>query len=145
MSNFDIKSLAIASTGTMPIRDVDGEIQYNDKGEELSITFHSPGTREFAQAKHEHEEKLGARLLRMQGGKGEKSDPDQDLKSIATFLAKVTVSLNGFKYDGGPKALYEDRELGHITEAANKFLGERGNFKRKSGNDSSNTSATLPG
>lgn len=142
---FDIKSLAIASTGTMPIRDVDGEIQYNEKGEELSITFHSPGTREFAQAKHDHEEKLGARLLKMQGGKGDKSDPDQDLKSIAAFLARLTISLNNFKYEGGPKALYEDRSLGHITEAANKFLGERGNFKPGSAGGSSNTSATLPG
>ena len=142
---FDIKSLGMTSTGTMPIRDLDGDIQYNDKGEELSITFHSPGTREFAQAKHEHEEKLGARLLRMQNNKSDKTDPDQDLKSIATFLAKVTISLNGFKYEGGPKALYEDRELKHITDAANKYLGELGNFKRDSAKASSNTSATSPG
>lgn len=141
---FDIKKLAIASTGTMPICDVDGNPQFDDKGNALSITFHSPGTREFAQAKHDHEESLSKRLMKMQGGR-DKTDPDQELKNISSFLTRCTVSLNNFTYEGGPKALYEDRSLGHIAQDANKYLGERGNFKLNSASVLSNTSDTQPG
>lgn len=148
---FNIKKLAIAATGTMPVRDATGEAQFDEQGNPLSITFHSPGTKQHQAAKHAAEERNNTRVFgRMQGKSEAKQSADDKLQERATFLSAITVSFNNF--GNGDLAghqlfmkTYSDLELGHITDDAEKFNGDRGNFKRSSETSSPSSSATLPG
>lgn len=129
---FDIRSLAIASTANMPVTDVEGNVQKNAEGQELSITFYSPGTKEYLRAAHRRQEKRSKAAVAMMQGKEAKTTPEDEINDTADFLAEITVSLNGFDYSGGPKALFRDIEIGHIAEDADKFVKDRANFKRSS-------------
>jgi hypothetical protein len=142
---FDIRKLATSQTAIMPIRDVDGNIQYGDDGKDPGIEFYAPGTKEYMRARHELTEKRRKQASQSLRGKEVKSSPEDDLLDTAEFLAKITKRLVNFDFPGGPKALYLDPDLGHITEDGDKFVGERGNFKPNSPKGSSNTSATQPG
>ena len=145
-----IKKLAINSTGTMLVRDAAGTPVEDENGA-WSITFHSPGTKEFQKALHAFTEKKSGGLSAIMGGnKADNKDPAQDVKDLAVFLAAVTVSFNNFDYEGkvGHAAYlkaYEDIEIGHIADEANKYLGKRGNFLPKPAEASDSTSDTLPG
>lgn len=146
---FNIRSLAILATATMPLRDVSGEIQCDDQGNELSITFHSPGTKPYQKAKHAAEERNSTRVFgRMQGKSETKQSAEDKLKERAEFMAAVTVSFNNFDADNDKrghemfKSVYADIELGHILEDGEKFVNDRGNFCKPSEKTSEGTSAT---
>lgn len=157
---FDIRKIAIGATGKMPVLDVDGNPVLDEKKKPLTITFFGPGSREFVRAKAEIQNEVmeeiqaeadaakEAEKNKKKGGKPEPK-PEVDLESAhrrtAKLLAKVTVSLDGFEYPGGPEALYMDPTLGHITEAANSWVVNRGNFKPSSASSSASTSDTQPG
>lgn len=154
---FDIRKIAIGLTGDMPVRDVDGEVVKDEKNKPLSITFYSPGSKEHAKARvklqndlreeMEAEEAKAAKSSKLSAKKlvPEEDEPDRATLRTAQFLADITVSLNGFDYPGGPKALYLDATLGHIVEDADKFVMKRGNFKPNSVVASSSSSDTQPG
>ncbi len=147
----NIKSLAIAAFATMPVRDADGEAQVDGVGNPLSITYHSPGTKQYQKAKHAAEERNNTRVFgRMQGKSEAKQSADDKVNERAEFLAAVTISFNNFNdgEDGGFemfKRVYSDIELVYLAEDGEKFLGERGNFKKSSPTSSPSTSATQPG
>lgn len=133
----NIKTLAIAVSAAMAVCNVEGEAQFTEAGNALTITFHSPGTKKFQQAKHNFEKKKSNSVMAMMSGKSEQGRGwEDDTRDLAEFLADVTISLDNFNYDDRAPgkdtfmALYSDIELGHIAEAANKFLGDRGNFKK---------------
>lgn len=131
---FDIKSLAIAVTASMPVRTVSGEAQLDASGNPLTITLYGPGSKPYQKAKHAAEERNNTRVLsRMQGKADSKLSADEKGAENAEFLAACTVCFNGFgcgDLTGHElfKAVYADIEIGHIAEDANKFLGERANF-----------------
>lgn len=139
----NIKFLAIAMSATMPVCNVAGEPQFNDAGNALTITFHSPGTKKFQQAKHNFEKKKSNSVMALMSGKSDQARSwEDDARELAEFLADVTISLDNFDYEGRAPgkdtfmALYMDIEIGHIAESANKFLGDRGNFKKPAQNAS---------
>ncbi len=145
-----LKKLAIEATGTMEVKDAAGEVVKNDDGSVWSITTYSPGTKEFQKAKHAFDEKRSNGLTALIGGKDQKRSPEDDTRDVAEFLAAVTVSFNGFDYEGKKgyeayKAAYMDLEIGHVAEDLNKFLGKRGNFVKKPAPTSNDTSGSLPG
>ncbi len=145
-----IKKLAIDSTGTMLVRDAAGELVSDENGQ-WSITYYSPGTKPFQKAKHAFDEKRSNSITAMMTGKSDaKRTAEDDNRELAEFLAAVTVSLNGFDYEGGKgfesiKAMYMDLEIGHIAIDANKYLGDRGNFVKAKPTTSPDTSVNLPG
>lgn len=145
---FNIKKLAIASEADMPVTDPKGQPVFDDEKRALSITFMSPGTREFNRAKHVFDEIVNEQnMMRL---KDKPVAEGEFEKARAEFFATVTKSFNNFDYDGrggfeAYKAAYMDPEIGHITEAANKFLGDRGNFYTAFKKASSNTSDTSHG
>jgi len=148
---FNIKKLAIATSATMPVRDAAGEPQFDDAGNAVSITLHSPGTKEYQKAKHAAEERNSTRVFgRMQGKLDNKQSATDKVIERAEFLAACTVSFNNFG-DGATrghelfKSIYSDIELGHIADDAEKFLGDRGNFIKTSATPSPSTSDILPG
>lgn len=158
MSQFNIKRLAIAASATMLVRDASGELQVDesrlgddDKPLQLSITYHSPGTKQYQKAKNAADERNNARVFsRMQGRQDNKQTAEEKLLERATFLADVTSSFNNFddgKGNGREMFLrvYSDPELGHILEDGEKYVNDRGNFKKSSVTSSQPTSATQPG
>lgn len=156
MSNFDINKLAIQDDAKYHVTDADGDPQYYDHPTErdekgnpvqvpVTITVISQGTKKAAKAQFKRDEARNARVIGQMGGKSTKRNEDDDLKERAEFLAEISQDPEGFSFPGGLQALYMNRPLGHIADGVEKFYNDRGNFKRKSGNDSSNTSATLPG
>jgi hypothetical protein len=144
-----LKQLAIDATGTMEVRDAAGDVVKNDDGTAWSITFHSPGTKEYQKAHHAFTARKAGGMKALLGG-AEKSDPAEETNAIADFLASVTISFNGFDYEGrtghaGFRAAYADIEIAHVAEQANKFLGDRGNFWKKPAVISPEQSGTSPG
>lgn len=146
----NLKKLAIALTGDMPVKDAAGVPQLDADGNPLSITFHSPGSKVYQKAKHAAEQRNNTRALAaMQGGEDKQTYEDKIAES-AEFLAAVTKSFNGVSYEGKAgyemyKAAYEDIEIGHIVDDARKFLGSRANFLNKPAAPLPSTSDTQPG
>ena len=138
MSNFDIRTLAISKTSEMPVRDAAGEKQYDAAGKLLSITLHSPGTKQYNAAQHARNTRNSDRVVnKMQGKADGKQTAEDATEERAEFLAAITVSFNNFGVEGltGKAAfasVYGDLELGHIADDVDKFVGDRANFMRAS-------------
>ncbi len=121
-----------------PVRDASGELQYDAEGKPLSVTLYGPGTKQHQKAKHAAEEKNNARVFaRMQGKADGKLSAEDKLAERAEFLAACTASFNNFgngELNGYElfKSVYSDIEIGHIADDAEKFIGERANFKKPS-------------
>lgn len=142
---FDINKLAIVDSADFHVTDAKGEPQYDESGNPITITIASPGTKQAAQAMFEHKEKTSARFTAAIGGKAEKRTEAEERKERAALLAKVTVGLNGFSYQGGAEALYAHPKLKFVADGVDKFYGEMGNFAPPSTPASSSTSDTQPG
>lgn len=133
--SFDIRTLAISKTGNVPLRDAAGARQYDDEGNPLTITVHSPGTKAYNAAQHARTQRNNDRVMSKMQGKSEGNLTAEDAaEERAQFLAAITVSFNGF--GGEDKALfakvYADPELGHIADDVEKFVSDRANFIRPS-------------
>lgn len=149
---FDIRKIAIGLTADMPVCDVDGNVVVDENGKELSITFHSPGSKEFIKARAQLRQELAEEFAREEANSKKKvkksfTDEELDRANLRTidYVSKLVVSLNGFDYPGGPKAMFSDPTLGHILQDADNFLADRGNFKQSSASGSLNSSGTQPG
>lgn len=147
---FNLKKLAIALSGDMPVKDATGAPQFDDAGNPLSITFHSPASKQFQKAKHAAEQRNNTRAMAaMQGGEDKQTLEDKIAES-AEFLAACTKSFNNFDYEGLSgyeqfKAAFADQDVGHVAEDARKFLASRANFLPKPASPLASTSDTQPG
>jgi len=140
-----IKKLAIMSTGVFPVRDARGETAVGEDGTPWTITHHSPGSKQFQKAKHAYDEKRSNSLSSLVTGKDSKRTAEDEAREVAEFLAAVTISFDGFDYEGkrgyeAYKAAYMDLEIGHVATDLNKFMGDRGNYLPPKPTDSSSTS-----
>lgn len=146
-----LKSLAILPTGKYVVTDAGGAVQYQEDGTTpMTITHHSPGTKIFQAALHEFNSKQSGGLAALMKGKEDKSDPEADARNLAVFLASVTISFDGFDYEGMRgnamfRAAYEDVSIGHIPEGLNQYMGKRGNYLPAQATTSSDSSASQPG
>lgn len=148
---FDITSLRVKNTADMPVTDAAGDPVIGDDGNPLSITLFSPGTKQFRQARYTADKKSSARVMaQMQGKPDGKETADTRADERAEFLASVTESFNGFSYGTGTgqamfRDFYRDGYLYFVADAADKFLGEAGNFKPASTTPPVLTSVIQPG
>lgn len=139
--SFDIRTLAISKTGEVPVRNAQGEKQYDADGKSLSITIHSPGTKQANAAQHARNLRNSERMMnKMQGKADGKQTAEDAIEERAEFLAAITVSFNNFSVEGltGKAAfakVYGDLELGHIADDVEKQFGDRANFIRPSTTD----------
>ena len=145
-----LKSLAILPVGKYEVPDAKGEVQYNEDGTPWTITHHSPGTKVFQAALHAFTEKKSGGLSALLNGKDSKRAADADAEDLAVFLAAITISFDGFDYEGMSgnaafRAAYKDMEIGHIAAGLNKFAGDRGNYLPEQATTSNNSSASQPG
>lgn len=144
-----LKKLAINPTGDFTVRDARGDV-VEENGQPWTITVHSPGTKEFQKAKHDFDQKRSTSTVALMTGKDVKRTPEDEAREVAEFLAAVTISFNGFDYEGkvGHAAYvkaYSDIEIGHVADGLNKYLGDRANFLPPKPSDSSNSSDTQLG
>lgn len=131
---FDIKSLAVVDQADFKIRDASGNEVVDDAGNALSITFASPGTKKYLQAKYNFDEKKSGGFVAQMTGKSAKRTYQDDLADKAEFFANITLSFNNFQYSDkagfeGYKAFFADPTLYYIVADADKYLGDVGNFK----------------
>lgn len=146
-----LKSLAILPVGKYEVTDAKGNVQYQEDGKTpWTITHHSPGTKTYQAALHDFNAKKSGGLAALFKGKEEKRDAGADARDLAVFLAAITISFDGFDYEGKTgnaqfRAAYEDIEIGHIADGLNKFAGDRGNYLPEQATTSNDSSASLPG
>lgn len=147
----NLKSLAILPVGKYPVTDAKGNVQYQEDGTTpLTITHHSPGTKVFQAALHDFNEKKSGGLSALINGKDSKRSPEADAEDLAVFLAAITISFDGFDYEGMTgnaqfRAAYKDLEIGHVAAGLNKFAGDRGNYLPEQATTSNASSASQPG
>ncbi|NML88759.1 hypothetical protein HHL26_06720 [Sphingobium sp. TB-6] len=118
--SFDITKKRAADTGVIDLKDGDGAPLTNDKGDPITVTAYSPGTKQWQQAQADTNRKRAERL-RKNGGKVDaaisKATEDQ-----IEFLCRVTISFNGdishpdAEAKGLVRAIYEDDALGFIRD-----------------------------
>lgn len=147
---FNLKKLAIAITGDMPVRDAAGIAQFDEAGNPLTISLYSPGSKKYQQARHAAEQRNNNRAIAAVQGGDDKQTVEEKIADGAEFLAACTKSFNGFDYEGMAghemfKAAYADIEIGHIAEDVRKFLASRANFLIKPPSASPSLSDTQPG
>lgn len=131
---FNIKTASILDQGDFTVPDAAGNPQLDADGNELTITFASPGTAKYLQAKHVLDEKTSGSVVAQMTGKSGKRSYKDGINDKAEFFANITLSFNGFSYDDrvgfeGYKALFADPKLAHITAGADKYMADLGNFK----------------
>lgn len=133
---FDIRTLAIAKTGVMAVRNAAGEKQFDDAGNPLTITVHSPGTKKFNQASHDVRTANSDRMVsKMQGKADGKQTADDEITEGADFLSAITISFDNFgsgDLTGHDlfESVYANLEIGHIADDVRKFINDRANFMR---------------
>lgn len=147
----NLKSLAILPVGKYQVTDAKGNVQYQEDGvTPLTITHHSPGTKIFQSALHDFNSKKSGGLSALLKGKEEKKDPAADARDLAVFLAAITISFDGFDYEGrvgnaAYRAAYEDLEIGHVAAGFNQYAGDRGNYLPEPVTTSTDSSDSQPG
>jgi len=130
----NIKSHAVQETGTLHLRDAEGNPLY-EGGKKVTITLHSPGSKAYGRAKAAQNNRIVNRLKKK--GRIEQT-AEERLAEQAEFLAEVTASFDNFRYDENLsgqdefKAAYSDPSIGFIVDQVAEFLGEWGNFTKAS-------------
>lgn len=110
---------------------IDGETVKRPVYGQLSVTVHSPASKPFKAAQAAQSAKMVKRIKAK--GKTEET-PEEIAATTASFLAAITVSLNGFDYQGQSsgvetfRALYADPKMGWLTEQVNREAGDWANF-----------------
>jgi hypothetical protein len=132
----NIKTKAVSETGIVELNDVDEEALFDAEGNRCSITLCSPGSREYAEADAERQNRVTT-LMMTRPGKA-KVSAEERRQIDAQFYSRITKSFNHWEYDGALsgqeqfKAAYLDNSIGFIKEQLAQYVGDWGNFKPKS-------------
>lgn len=133
---FDITKKRASETGIIDLKDGDGSPLLDDAGNTLTVTVHSPASKQYQQAQSEVNRKRAERL-RKNGGKMEAA-LDNALADQIEFLCRITVSFNGgidhpdAKTKGLARAIYEDDQLGFIRDHVYGEAGDWSSFLQPS-------------
>jgi hypothetical protein len=133
MSNsdlFEITTIRARDEADIKLNNADGEPLIGGNGEQLSVTIYGPGSKQYAKAQAERNQRLLARMAK-RGNSGAKLTPDEQTAEAAAFLAACTKSFNGWAYNGDPtafEACYNDRPLTFIADQVQAGINDWGNF-----------------
>ena len=128
----DVKSLKVAATGAVHVKDAAGEPLY-DGGEPVRIIVHGPGSRAYGTVKSRQTARAVARMNE-NDGKVTAPTAEEELADKAEDLAALTVRFEGLTdadKQGAElfQAVYGDPELGFIANQVEKHLRDWGKFK----------------
>lgn len=128
----DISKKRVAATGTLHLKDAEGNLMYDNGDEKKPLRVHlfGPGSKQFATAQSIKQNKMVDRLR--QTGKS-KVTPEQQAEEDSDFLAGITDHFDNVTYENLTgyemvKAIYKDRAIGFIAEQVNEYVKEWGNF-----------------
>lgn len=129
----DVRSLAVEETSFLHLRDAGDELLY-DNGQPVGITLYSPGTKTYAKAQQDKQNRMVDRVKKR--GKADTTS-EETIQQNAAFLAACTKSMQNIaigELQGEElfMAVYSDTSIGFIADQAAKFLGEWANFTKGS-------------
>lgn len=138
---FDITSTKVLEKGILKLTDAEEaplmgqDADGNPK--QCAIELYGPGSKAYAAAEARRNNRTVDRIKRR--GKSKLSAEEQR-SDQADFLADVTIAFHNFTYPAGDgvtgrdmfHALYMDRGVGFITDQAQQFVTDWGNFSAKS-------------
>ena len=131
---FEITQLAAKDTFNLELLSPTDAALLDSAGAPLSITIYGPGSKAYARAQAERNQRLIERSAR----KGKFSlSADEQAREGAQFLADCTQRFNGWGYKGsaGREAIlaaYLDRSIGFIADQVAKAVGDWANFTSSS-------------
>ena len=137
----DIRKFAVEPTGRLHLRDASDELMYAedsegnpDKSRPMQIELYGPGSKVFARAQTENNNRLYDRMKKK--GKSDQTAAEK-VEESAAFFTQCTKGMSHIEYDqlqGAAlfRAVYVDESIGFIAEQVNKYLGDWGNFTKAS-------------
>lgn len=128
---FDITKKRATETGVIELKDADGSPLLDDDGNVLTVTVHSPASKQYQQAQAEINRKRAERM-RKNGGKVEAA-LDNAVSDQIEFLTRITVAFSGVdhpdaKAKGLARAIYEDDALGFVRDHVYAEASDWGSF-----------------
>lgn len=130
---FNIKARGASETGTIELKAGDGSPLNDDAGNVLSVTVHSPASKQWEAAQAAMNRKRAERL-RKNGGKLEAALDNAKADQV-TFLTAITIRFNGdiehpdAENSGDlARAIYEDDTLGFIRDHVFAESGDWASF-----------------
>jgi hypothetical protein len=150
-----LKNQELVDVSILHLRDAEDELMYatgSDGEQDLTkpqrIHVYGPGTKQYAQAQAERNNRLVERLQR----KGRaKMTANETIQERADFVAKCTKLFENIDSDNGSTGedlymeTYLNPKLGHIAEQVELHARNTANFKQPSTTISASTSAKAPG
>lgn len=145
----------LIDVSVLHLRDAEDELMYAagadgepDLAKPQRIHVYGPGTKQFAQAQAERNNRMVERLQR----KGKmKMTANETIQDRADFVAKCTKSFENIDSDKGATGddlfmeIYLNPKLGYIAEQVELHARNTANFKPPSTTSSASTSGTQPG
>ena len=131
----DVRKFAVEETGVLELRGANDEPLIGEDGKPMTITGFGPGSKTYAQAQAENQNRMIDKLKRK--GKTEQSAADK-ARELAEFLAGCTrefsanIEYDGLKGEALFKAVYSDVSIGFIAEQFGKWLNDWSSFKKAS-------------
>ena len=130
----DIRKFAVKQYARLVLVDGNGDKMYSDSGKEMAINLYGPGSKQYAKAHADQNNRFTDRLKKK--GKADQT-AEQLAAEKATFLADCTHSFENIAYDelqgrALHEAVYADYSIGFIAEQANQFFGDWANFTNPS-------------
>lgn len=141
----------LTDVSVLHLRDAEDELMYADgpdgpdPNKPQRIHLYGPGTKQFARATAERNNRM---LDRMQRKGKMKMTAEEAIQDRADFVAAVTRSFENIDSDHGHKdadlhmEIYLNPKLGYIAEQAEAHARNTANFKPPSTTTSASTSAT---
>lgn len=103
------------------------------EGKPVVIHMHGKGSKPQVAADHVRQRENTVSMTAALQGRVKKNAEEDGFRRQAEYLAKCTISIDNWPFDGGPLALYMNPKLGYITAQAEKFLADDANFMQGSG------------
>lgn len=127
---FEITTIAVKDQFIVLLNNAADEPLTDSAGKQLSVTVYGPGTKAYTNATATRNQRHLDRLAK----KGRvKLNAKEQVAEAAEFLAAVTISFNGWAYQGGTDAAailaaYKDPGIGFISDQVQTSVGDWANF-----------------
>ena len=123
---FDVSKFEIADSAVMVVKNERGDEILID-GENVTIEFYSPGSKEGVRALRKAGKGAQMRLYRSMRGDMDQNDAMAAEQEHAQKLADFTKKISE-NFPIEPLALYSNPKLGYIATQAGEFISKYGNF-----------------
>lgn len=144
----NILSKRVVGVADIPVKEADGTIMRDEKGNPVTATVDGPATKVW-QVANARKRRRAMQRTREAGGKYELALENNEEDEIE-FLCTVTRSFNNIDYGemseaDKVRAIYSDPELGFIRDHMSEDVNKWENFMSKPSSGSNSGSDNIPG